>query len=159
MWYLHATETNLWAKFNLQFLIYSETKSRCNYFWFGISNYVFIVRVCHLQVEVETSKYLPDENFMPLHCWNRLTWKHTQEMTRLLQWDLGKSKHLYHFMQAWVGLQNQWSSIYCRLLGHCCGRNGKISVQDESPLSSVVFVGMLMGACGWGFVSDKYGWR
>jgi MFS family permease len=35
----------------------------------------------------------------------------------------------------------------------------KISAQDESLLSSVVFFGMLIGACGWGFVSDKYGRR
>ncbi|XP_047091915.1 organic cation/carnitine transporter 7-like [Lolium rigidum] len=35
----------------------------------------------------------------------------------------------------------------------------KISAQDESLLSSVVFLGMLIGACGWGFVSDKYGRR
>uniref|UniRef100_A0ACD5ZYI9 Uncharacterized protein n=2 Tax=Avena sativa TaxID=4498 RepID=A0ACD5ZYI9_AVESA len=34
-----------------------------------------------------------------------------------------------------------------------------ISPQDESLLSSVVFCGMLIGACGWGFVSDKYGRR
>ncbi|VAI21570.1 unnamed protein product [Triticum turgidum subsp. durum] len=35
----------------------------------------------------------------------------------------------------------------------------KISAQDESLLSSVVFLGMLIGACGWGYVSDKYGRR
>ncbi|KAM0903606.1 hypothetical protein ACQ4PT_018561 [Festuca glaucescens] len=35
----------------------------------------------------------------------------------------------------------------------------KISAQDEGLLSSVVFFGMLIGACGWGFVSDKYGRR
>uniref|UniRef100_A0ACD6A353 Uncharacterized protein n=1 Tax=Avena sativa TaxID=4498 RepID=A0ACD6A353_AVESA len=35
----------------------------------------------------------------------------------------------------------------------------KISAQDESLLSSIVFFGMLIGACGWGFVSDKYGRR
>ncbi|CAM0875774.1 unnamed protein product [Alopecurus aequalis] len=35
----------------------------------------------------------------------------------------------------------------------------KISAQDESLLSSVVFVGMLIGSCAWGFVSDKYGRR
>jgi MFS family permease len=35
----------------------------------------------------------------------------------------------------------------------------EISAQDESLLSSVLFFGMLMGSCGWGFVSEKYGRR
>ncbi|KAM0903603.1 hypothetical protein ACQ4PT_018560 [Festuca glaucescens] len=34
-----------------------------------------------------------------------------------------------------------------------------VSAQDESLLSSVVFVGMLIGACSWGYISDKYGRR
>mgnify|MGYP003702650649 CR=1 FL=1 len=34
-----------------------------------------------------------------------------------------------------------------------------ISAENESLLSSVVFAGMLIGASGWGFVSDKYGRR
>lgn len=35
----------------------------------------------------------------------------------------------------------------------------KVSAQDESLLSSVVFAGMLIGSCAWGFVSDRYGRR
>ncbi|KAM3260082.1 hypothetical protein ACQJBY_051383 [Aegilops geniculata] len=35
----------------------------------------------------------------------------------------------------------------------------KVSAQDESLLSSVVFAGMLTGSCAWGFVSDRYGRR
>ncbi|TVU46027.1 hypothetical protein EJB05_05543 [Eragrostis curvula] len=34
-----------------------------------------------------------------------------------------------------------------------------VSPENESLLSSVVFAGMLIGACTWGFVSDKYGRR
>ncbi|GJN20474.1 hypothetical protein PR202_gb07855 [Eleusine coracana subsp. coracana] len=34
-----------------------------------------------------------------------------------------------------------------------------VSPQHESMLSSVVFAGMLIGACLWGFLSDKYGRR
>ncbi|CAN6283069.1 unnamed protein product [Urochloa humidicola] len=34
-----------------------------------------------------------------------------------------------------------------------------VSAQHESLLSSVVFTGMLIGACSWGYVSDKYGRR
>ncbi|XP_006650328.1 organic cation/carnitine transporter 7-like [Oryza brachyantha] len=34
-----------------------------------------------------------------------------------------------------------------------------VSAENESLLSSVVFAGMLIGASGWGFVSDKYGRR
>jgi MFS family permease len=34
-----------------------------------------------------------------------------------------------------------------------------VSPESESLLSSVVFAGMLIGACTWGFVSDKYGRR
>jgi hypothetical protein len=34
-----------------------------------------------------------------------------------------------------------------------------VSAQDESLLSSVVFVGMLIGACSWGYISDTYGRR
>lgn len=35
----------------------------------------------------------------------------------------------------------------------------KVSAQDESLLSSVVFAGMLIGSLAWGFVSDRYGRR
>ncbi|KAF8723340.1 hypothetical protein HU200_021864 [Digitaria exilis] len=34
-----------------------------------------------------------------------------------------------------------------------------VSAQHESLLSSVVFTGMLIGACSWGYISDKYGRR
>ncbi|WVZ58737.1 hypothetical protein U9M48_008977 [Paspalum notatum var. saurae] len=34
-----------------------------------------------------------------------------------------------------------------------------VSPQYESLLSSVVFTGMLIGACSWGYISDKYGRR
>lgn len=34
-----------------------------------------------------------------------------------------------------------------------------VSPQHESLLSSVVFTGMLLGACSWGYISDKYGRR
>jgi MFS family permease len=34
-----------------------------------------------------------------------------------------------------------------------------VSPESESLLSSVVFAGMLIGACTWGFVSDNYGRR
>lgn len=34
-----------------------------------------------------------------------------------------------------------------------------VSAQHESLLSSVVFTGMLLGACSWGYISDKYGRR
>lgn len=42
-------------------------------------------------------------------------------------------------------------------LGPVVREEWNISPQDESLLSSVVFAGMLTGACAWGFVSDRYG--
>ncbi|KAG2547277.1 hypothetical protein PVAP13_9KG077000 [Panicum virgatum] len=44
-------------------------------------------------------------------------------------------------------------------LGPFVREQWNISPQSESMLSSVVFAGMLIGACAWGFVSDKYGRR
>ncbi|KAL6637486.1 hypothetical protein ACP70R_025058 [Stipagrostis hirtigluma subsp. patula] len=44
-------------------------------------------------------------------------------------------------------------------LGSLMRKEWKVSAQDESLLSSVVFAGMLIGACAWGYVSDKYGRR
>ncbi|KAK3149920.1 hypothetical protein QOZ80_3AG0224750 [Eleusine coracana subsp. coracana] len=44
-------------------------------------------------------------------------------------------------------------------LGPLVREEWKVSAHDESLLSSVVFAGMLIGACSWGFVSDKYGRR
>jgi len=44
-------------------------------------------------------------------------------------------------------------------LGPFVREQWNISPQNESMLSSVVFAGMLIGACAWGFVSDKYGRR
>ncbi|OEL31356.1 Organic cation/carnitine transporter 7 [Dichanthelium oligosanthes] len=44
-------------------------------------------------------------------------------------------------------------------LGPFIRREWDISPQNESMLSSIVFAGMLLGACAWGFVSDKYGRR
>ncbi|KAL6637484.1 hypothetical protein ACP70R_025056 [Stipagrostis hirtigluma subsp. patula] len=44
-------------------------------------------------------------------------------------------------------------------LGPLVREEWNISAQDESLLSSVVFAGMLIGACTWGFVSDRYGRR
>ncbi|VAI11581.1 unnamed protein product [Triticum turgidum subsp. durum] len=35
----------------------------------------------------------------------------------------------------------------------------QVSAQHESLLSSIVFFGMLLGSCAWGFVSDTYGRR
>ncbi|KAK2646137.1 hypothetical protein Ddye_021332 [Dipteronia dyeriana] len=35
----------------------------------------------------------------------------------------------------------------------------KLSSGEESALSTVVFFGMLVGACSWGIISDKYGRR
>ncbi|CAL4941570.1 unnamed protein product [Urochloa decumbens] len=34
-----------------------------------------------------------------------------------------------------------------------------VSAQHESLLSSIVFTGMLIGSCSWGYISDKYGRR
>lgn len=44
-------------------------------------------------------------------------------------------------------------------LGSLVQEEWKISSQDVSLLSSVVFAGMLIGSSAWGFVSDKYGRR
>jgi MFS family permease len=44
-------------------------------------------------------------------------------------------------------------------LGPFVREQWNISPQNESMLSSFVFAGMLIGACAWGFVSDKYGRR
>ncbi|KAL6883701.1 hypothetical protein ACP4OV_011115 [Aristida adscensionis] len=44
-------------------------------------------------------------------------------------------------------------------LGPLVRQQWNISPQHESLLSSVVFAGMLIGACTWGFLSDKYGRR
>ena len=35
----------------------------------------------------------------------------------------------------------------------------ELSAQEESLITSVVFVGMLVGAYAWGIVSDNYGRR
>ena len=35
----------------------------------------------------------------------------------------------------------------------------KLSKAQESLITTVVFAGMLVGACGWGLISDKYGRR
>ncbi|KAK1697441.1 hypothetical protein QYE76_014138 [Lolium multiflorum] len=88
-----------------------------------------------------------------------LAWKRTPRIMRLQPRDLGNSKHSFLFTQAWAGLQNPWSSCFCHLLDCWCGGEWEISAQDESLLSSLVFFGMLIGSCGWGFVSDKYGRR
>jgi hypothetical protein len=42
-------------------------------------------------------------------------------------------------------------------LGPVVREEWNVSPQDESLLSSVVFAGMLIGACAWGFISDRYG--
>ncbi|TVU30901.1 hypothetical protein EJB05_22554 [Eragrostis curvula] len=44
-------------------------------------------------------------------------------------------------------------------LGPLVRQQWDVSPQHESLLSSVVFAGMLIGACLWGFLSDKYGRR
>jgi len=44
-------------------------------------------------------------------------------------------------------------------LGPFIREEWNVSPENESLLSSVVFAGMLLGACAWGFVSDKYGRR
>jgi MFS family permease len=44
-------------------------------------------------------------------------------------------------------------------LGSLVRQQWDVSPQHESMLSSVVFAGMLIGACLWGFLSDKYGRR
>ncbi|GJM84439.1 hypothetical protein PR202_ga00107 [Eleusine coracana subsp. coracana] len=44
-------------------------------------------------------------------------------------------------------------------LGPLVRQQWDVSPQHESMLSSVVFAGMLIGACLWGFLSDKYGRR
>ncbi|XP_062200885.1 organic cation/carnitine transporter 7-like isoform X2 [Phragmites australis] len=44
-------------------------------------------------------------------------------------------------------------------LGPLVRQQWNVSPQHESLLSSVVFAGMLIGACAWGFLSDKYGRR
>ncbi|CAL4918017.1 unnamed protein product [Urochloa decumbens] len=44
-------------------------------------------------------------------------------------------------------------------LGPFIREEWNLSPQNESMISSVVFAGMLLGACSWGFVSDKYGRR
>ncbi|KAL6893531.1 hypothetical protein ACP4OV_007629 [Aristida adscensionis] len=44
-------------------------------------------------------------------------------------------------------------------LGPLVRKEWNVSAENESLLSSVVFAGMLIGACTWGFVSDKYGRR
>ena len=42
-------------------------------------------------------------------------------------------------------------------LGPVVREEWNVSPQDESLLSSVVFAGMLIGACAGGFISDRYG--
>nr|CAB3498636.1 unnamed protein product [Digitaria exilis] len=44
-------------------------------------------------------------------------------------------------------------------LGPFIREEWNISPENESMISSVVFAGMLLGSCAWGFVSDKYGRR
>lgn len=44
-------------------------------------------------------------------------------------------------------------------LGPVVRQEWNVSPLDESLLSSVVFAGMVTGACSWGFVSDRYGRR
>ncbi|KAJ1294440.1 hypothetical protein BS78_01G146800 [Paspalum vaginatum] len=44
-------------------------------------------------------------------------------------------------------------------LGPFIRKEWNVSPDNESLLSSVVFAGMLLGACVWGFVSDNYGRR
>ncbi|CAN6310109.1 unnamed protein product [Urochloa humidicola] len=44
-------------------------------------------------------------------------------------------------------------------LGPFIREEWNLSPENESMISSVVFAGMLLGACSWGFVSDKYGRR
>ncbi|KAF0919590.1 hypothetical protein E2562_030015 [Oryza meyeriana var. granulata] len=49
--------------------------------------------------------------------------------------------------------------ILLSFVGPLVREEWKVSAENESLLSSVVFAGMLIGASGWGFVSDKYGRR
>ncbi|RLN16931.1 organic cation/carnitine transporter 7-like [Panicum miliaceum] len=45
------------------------------------------------------------------------------------------------------------------LVGPLVRQQWNVSAQHESLLSSAVFTGMLIGACSWGYISDKYGRR
>ncbi|KAL5217775.1 hypothetical protein ABZP36_018459 [Zizania latifolia] len=81
----------------------------------------------------------------------------TDEALALMGFGKFQALVLVYAGMGWVA--ESMELMLLSFVGPLVRKEWKISPQNESLLSSVVFAGMLIGACAWGFVSDKYGRR
>lgn len=64
---------------------------------------------------------------------------------------------LFYAGMGWIG--EAMEMMLLSFVGPAVQTQWNLSAQKESMITSVVFVGMLIGAYSWGIVSDTYGRR
>jgi MFS family permease len=64
---------------------------------------------------------------------------------------------LFYAGMGWIG--EAMEMMLLSFVGPAVQSQWNLSAQKESMITSVVFVGMLIGAYSWGIVSDTYGRR
>lgn len=77
----------------------------------------------------------------------------------LLAMDFGKFQYLVLLYAGMGWISEAMEMMLLSFVGPAVQHKWGLSSHQESLITSVVFIGMLVGAYSWGMVSDKYGRR